>query len=33
VCLIKLLQCLLETTTQYYAPIWTIFVSHGSALT
>jgi len=28
-----LLQRLLETTTQHYATIWSIYVSHGSALT
>jgi len=28
-----LLQCLLETTTRRYAPIWSIYLSHGSALT
>jgi len=31
-CLIKSLQRLLETTTQRYAPIWSIYVSHGSVL-
>jgi len=31
--LIKSLQFLLETTTQHYAPIWRIYVSHGSVLT
>jgi len=24
---------LLETTTQHYAAVWSIYVSHGSALT
>jgi len=28
-----LLQRLLETTTQRYASIWSIYVSHSSALT
>jgi len=28
-----LLQHLLETKTQHYATIWSIYVSHGSALT
>jgi len=28
-----LLQCLLETKTLHYATIWSIYVSHGSALT
>jgi len=28
-----LLQHLLETTTQHYATIWSIYVSRGSALT
>jgi len=28
-----LLQRLLETTTQHYASIWSIYVLHGSALT
>jgi len=32
-CVIKLLKRLLETTTQRYATIWSIFVSHGSVLT
>jgi len=27
-----LLQRLLETTTQHYATIWSVYVSHGSAL-
>jgi len=31
-CLIELLQRLLETTTQCYATIWSISVSHGSVL-
>jgi len=32
-CLINSLQHLLEPTTQHYATIWSIYVSHGSALT
>jgi len=31
--LINSLQRLPETTTQHYATIWSIYVSHGSALT
>ena len=33
VCLIKSLQRLLETTTQRYATVWSIYVLHDGALT
>jgi len=32
-CLINSLQRLLESTTQHYATIWSIYVLHGNALT
>jgi len=31
-CLINSLHRLLETTTQHYATIWSIYVSYGTAL-
>jgi len=31
--LINSLQRLLETTTEHYATVWSIYVTHGSALT
>jgi len=32
-CPVNSLQRLLETTAQHYATVWSIYVSHGSALT
>jgi len=32
-CLINSLQRLLETTSQHYTTIWSIYVSHDRALT